>query len=88
MEVHNREDYERALRIGENLGYGFWLGGNDKEMEGNWVWNSNAEKVKFNEFWRSSRPKQDRDQNCLVMGNDGMWDASCANTRKTICMFD
>ena len=88
MEVHTREDYERALRFREIMENGFWLGGNDKESEGNWVWNSNEEKVKLNEFWRTSRPKQDSSKNCLVMGDDGMWDASCANTRKSVCIFD
>ena len=34
MEVHTREDYERALRFREIMENGFWLGGNDKESEG------------------------------------------------------
>ena len=88
FEVHTREDYETALRFCENMGSGLWLGGSDLEIEGNWVWNSNEEKVKLHEFWLNGKPSNDTNKNCLVMGMEGMRDVHCANKKKSFCIFD
>ena len=88
MEVHTSEDYERALRFHEIMEIGFWLGGNDKNEEGNWVWISNEEKIKRNEFWSSNCPTRNLTRNCLVMGSGGMWAYRCSDKRKSVCIFD
>ena len=87
MEIRTQEKFGTALRMRENMG-AFWLGGNDKKVEGNWVWNSNEKKVKINGFWQKERPRHDTEKNCLAMGRIGMWDGGCTNPRKSVCEFN
>ena len=38
-----------------NTGMYYWIGGNDQETEGNWVWISHGCPIKFN-AWKKNQP--------------------------------
>ena len=79
MEVRTQEEYDRALGIWDEVG-NFWLGGNDIEEEGVWVWNSNGEVIDMSRFWLAGRPYAgETGRNCLMMASDtGFEDYNCA----------
>ena len=41
MEVRTQEEFERAMRFRRENGNNIWLGGSDREVEGEWRWESN-----------------------------------------------
>ena len=88
MEVRTQEDYERALQLFQELGnYPFWLGGNDIEEEGVWVWDSNDEVIDMNRFWYSGEPS-DNSEDCIMMWAPiGFCDYTCSESLPYICEF-
>ena len=66
----------------------FWLGGNDIQDEGSWVWGSNQDLVNLKEFWSVGRPTDRPDRNCLLMTNTGMYDFYCTTQQWSVCEFN
>ena len=59
----------------EFSGY-FYLGGNDKETEGNWVWEDESEFEFTN--WGDGEPSDIDGEDCLMIIPDGDWkDIDC-----------
>ena len=56
MEVRTQEEFDRAVNYSKELRSDFWLGGSDREVEGEWRWESNAERIDMNKFWGSGQP--------------------------------
>ena len=87
MEVRTQKEFERALRFRVEIGY-FWLGGSDREVEGEWRWESNAEQIDMNKFWESGEPNSSGDQDCLCMWSSGFIDYFCSFRLPFVCEFD
>ena len=87
MEVRTQEEYDRALGHWDKVG-NFWLGGNDIEEEGVWIWISNGERMNMDQFWITVflSPDNSNDQeHCLEMWGTGFNDQVCSYTRPVIC---
>ena len=89
MEVRTQKEFERALRFRVEIGY-FWLGGSDREVEGKWRWESNAEQIDMNKFWESGHPNNyPGDQDCLLfVWGRGFIDHYCSDLNRFACEFD
>ena len=91
MEVRTQEEFDRAKQFLREIGYfWFWLGGSDREVEGEWRWESNDELIDMNKFWGSGQPDSYAgDQDCLFfMWRDGFGDLDCSRLRQFACEFD
>lgn len=65
----------------------FWLGGNDIEDDGNWVWASTDQPIS-NNSWGPEEPNGGDAEKCLVMwqsANYSFADYSCDNDAGYIC---
>ena len=76
MEVKTQEQYEQALQFRSYIGSVFWLGANDVQNEGVWIWNSTAEEVNMDVFWGDSKPSEVG--RCMIMGESGFSHYSCS----------
>ena len=67
MEIRTRDDFELALRFREEMGRDFWIGGSDREIEGEWRWKSNIEPINMYRFWTSGGPSSlnAEEEDCL-----------------------
>ena len=88
MEVRTQKQFDRAQRFRREMGNIFWLGGSDREVEGEWRWESNAELIDMNKFWRSGQPDSIWDQDCLYMLSVGFGDYKCSFRLPFVCEFD
>ncbi|XP_078327464.1 lectin BRA-3-like [Crassostrea virginica] len=63
-----------------------WLGGNDLDAEGSWVWSGNLLNWNYAN-WRAAQPDNWNSEDCLMMyTEDGTWnDLSCSNTLPFVC---
>ena len=78
-EPRSEPEYNDAVRlwlaIGEDL---YWLGGNDLDEEGTWVWASDGEAVP-DEIWPPGEPNNHLDrEDCMIMVGTELHDYSCA----------
>jgi hypothetical protein len=66
----------------------FWLGADDREVEGVFRWKSGALADDRLGFWPlQSLPGEERD--CLQLNSDGRWLAAhCADARPYVCELD
>ena len=88
MEVRTQEEFDRAKRLRREFGFYFWLGGSDREVEGEWRWESNDERIDMNKFWISGQPNSG-DQDCLFMGwSGGFEDYYCSHRNPFVCELD
>ena len=84
MEVKTQEQYEQAQQFYSDVGLVFWLGANDLQNEGSWIWNS-VEEVNVR-FWAPSKPGE---EDCMAMGENGFFDKSCTSTTLAYaCQFE
>ena len=90
MEVRTQEEFDLVKRFKmELLRNSIWLGGSDREIEGEWRWESNAELIDMNKFWESGEPNdQNSSEDCLVLGNHEFNDQDCSKTRVSVCELD
>ncbi|MEQ2248138.1 hypothetical protein ILYODFUR_016179 [Ilyodon furcidens] len=69
----------------------FWIGLNDKIVEGVWEWSDGTPFIEYLSFWMSGQPDNWNDaEDCgqLVGSNSGHWnDENCNNKRKYICKY-
>ncbi|KAK5617685.1 hypothetical protein CRENBAI_001663 [Crenichthys baileyi] len=69
----------------------FWIGLNDKIVEGVWEWSDGKPFIEYLSFWMSGQPDNWNDaEDCgqLVGSNSGHWnDENCNNKRKYICKY-
>ena len=85
MEVKAHEEFEKALQFRNELD-DFWLGGNDIQDEGVWIWDSNDEMMNRNRFWENDQPNNlEADQHCLQMYSGGFNDRSCTILKSFVC---
>ena len=92
MEVRTQEEYDRALGHWDKVG-NFWLGGNDIEEEGVWIWISNGERMNMDRYWATSSENPDHDnsnhdqgsEHCLEMWGIGFNDVICSEAKVFIC---
>ena len=84
MEIRTQDENDRAhVLFGDSP---FWLGANDIQDEGHWVWASNQEEVNLNEFWYEGRPFQNTERNCLILfPNQGTLDQLCTDRFNFFC---
>jgi hypothetical protein len=55
---------------------GTWIGGNDSDNEGTWVLPDGSAMTYFN--WNTGEPNNAGDEDCIVIGSDGLWfDGPC-----------
>jgi hypothetical protein len=48
--------------ITDKNGAGFWIGANDKDIEDDWVWESNKSKLLFSD-WQQTKKNRNKDKN-------------------------
>ena len=82
MEAKTQLQFDAVVQMRSTAGSSIWLGGNDIEEEGVWVWNSNGEAIDMNRFWLDGRPYEgDNARNCLMMASEtGFVDYNCASS--------
>ena len=51
MEAKTQLQFDAVVQMRSTAGSIFWVGGNDIEEEGVWVWNSNGEAIDMSRFW-------------------------------------
>ena len=85
MDIYSQEDYDRAERYRQDHMGRFWLGANDLQTQGSWVWESSQEEVSLNEFWWVNRPANDIDFRCVALRNFGMFDYECTRLFPSVC---
>ena len=75
---------EESTFITDKLGQDFWLGANDKETEGSWLWTDGTPVSWTN--WNSGEPDGEEKANCARMRPDGKWsDSMCSKRRPFLC---
>ncbi|MFK8002006.1 MAG: C-type lectin domain-containing protein [Polyangiales bacterium] len=82
------DDLTENLRVAEQFGSrGFgaaWIGLNDREEEGIYVWESGASSTYRN--WGDSEPDNFGNEDCAVIRADGRWnDQDCDAARRVVC---
>ncbi|XP_067660175.1 perlucin-like protein [Haliotis asinina] len=55
---------------------GVWIGGDDKDVEGEWKWEDDTPVV--DPLWRDGEPSNTFNQDCLLIGDDRLWDLTFA----------
>ena len=90
MEVRTQEEFDRAVNYSKELRSDFWLGGSDREVEGEWRWESNSELINMTTFWFRGEPGNGPNQDCLYMfWLGGFSDWSCSSFPEPfVCEFD
>ena len=80
MEAKTQLQFDEVVQMQATAPSIFWLGGNDIEEEGVWVWNSNGEAIDMSRFWLAGRPYAgETGRNCLMMASEtGFEDYNCA----------
>ena len=62
----------------------FWIGYNDRDNEGDFVWLTGVETCYEN--WQSGQPNDALGQDCTVILNNGQWfDYACADLHSYVC---
>ena len=63
----------------------YWIGGSDREKEGEWKWmdGSKIEKIK----WGDRQPNGGSSANCLLVIEDGWNDKICSKRQRFLCQF-
>ena len=88
-EVRTQEDYDKALRLRDEIGSDIWLGANDMHTEGRWVWSSlntaDADLVNMTQFWEPGKPSSFTSRNCVIVTGVGFVDLPCNWSRGIIC---
>ena len=87
MELRTQEEYDAARQLAQENTYTFWLGANDIQTEGNWIWDSNGEEVERNDFWRSGKPTDLNFFNCLGIDHVGLLDFQCPSDLRFVCEY-
>ena len=87
MEIRTQEDFDRAKRIKSEIGSDFYVGGSDRKVEGEWLWESNGELIDINRFWRRWEPNDNGGQDCLYMRSGGFDDWKCDEDQAFVCDF-
>ena len=87
--MRTQEDYDRALRLWDEFRSDFWLGANDMDTDGRWVWSSfntaDADLVEMGRFWVPGQPSSYTSYNCMMVGGDGFYNLYCDWNRGIIC---
>ncbi|XP_021356222.1 perlucin-like protein isoform X2 [Mizuhopecten yessoensis] len=66
---------------------GYWLDGNDFEVEGSWRWTTSDDLITFND-WHSGEPNQGASADCLALWRDHAYqwaDEPCRHVWNFIC---
>ncbi|XP_062618773.1 CD209 antigen-like protein D [Saccostrea cucullata] len=66
-----------------------WIGANDIEQEGRFVWTENNNNVTSYSNWYPGEPDDNSGQHCVDLCRHGFWeDASCNKITSYICEMD
>ena len=67
----------------------YWLGGNDIEEEGVWVWpHANVHVAQYT-AWQQNEPNNaDSGENCMGLIRDAWNDDNCMSGKRYICEMD
>ncbi|KAL9974658.1 hypothetical protein ACROYT_G011721 [Oculina patagonica] len=81
--IHSEEENSFVHTL---ISEGIWLGGNDINSEGSWVWEDGENWGRFTS-WISGEPNNQYNEDCLVMVFEvGNWnDLSCSASRARVC---
>lgn len=56
-----------------------WIGGNDRENEGHFVWSRDGNPITFNK-WDGNNPDDfSNNEDCIEMRRDGIWNDICCD---------
>ena len=86
MEIHTQEAFIKAQRFYREIRSSYWLGANDAQTEGTWVWNSNQDRLQRKELWGDGRPYNSTRLNCLAMSSQ-LLDGKCNAPTLSVCEF-
>ena len=87
MEPRTQQQYDEMLRLRNEQGIKVWLGGNDIDVEGEWVWDSDGSSVDLSRFWRGGEPNDAAQrEDCMQMFYDtGFGDFPCFFSQPFAC---
>ncbi|XP_059094910.1 mucin-2-like isoform X2 [Tigriopus californicus] len=89
------DSYIRANFDVLNTDYRWWLGGNDIDNEGSWIWETTRVPISYS-AWFSDQPDDDKGrEDCLIIRKEGRnedlifgWDdRDCSDNHSYICQF-
>ena len=81
--VHSDQEKDFILSLVHSVK--FWIGGNDREDEKEWVWSDGSD---FDySLWGTGQPNNwNNDENCLLFTEEKKWnDGGCNGTRQFVC---
>ena len=83
LEPRTQEKFDIALNIMTDLGTHIWLGANDLEEEGKWVWESDGAPVRADAGWSPGEPNDYKGgEDCMAMDViGGLNDLPCGGDR-------
>ena len=87
LEFRSEDEHDKAIQLASELGHGFWVGGNDFEEEGVWVWNRNGEEIETDQLWAPNEPNGGAQENCLEIYQGGINDLACEDVRRYVCVL-
>ena len=84
-EPRNQEQFDVISQF-KAIATNYWLGGNDFDIEGLWVWNSDNSTIDLTQFFNRNEPNNARnDEQCLELQLEGLNDETCTKTRPFLC---
>uniref|UniRef100_A0A3Q2EAN7 C-type lectin domain-containing protein n=1 Tax=Cyprinodon variegatus TaxID=28743 RepID=A0A3Q2EAN7_CYPVA len=93
QDIHERVRMQTQVRLWVRTQIGteiFWIGLNDKIVEGVWEWSDGKPFIEYLSYWMSGQPDNWNDEDCgeLVGESFGQWnDENCNSKRKYICKY-
>ena len=86
LEVKTQEDHDRARKFRIDIDKDIWLGGNDINQEGNWIWDSEGDQMDMGRFWDDGEPNGDDGNDCLVIKKEGRFRSNeCSKEHYFVC---
>jgi len=84
---HAENDYIWEVLMQANSDLNAWLGGNDKQSEGNWVWSRDNSTVDYKNWYHTEPNNAGKDgEDCMEIKSSGTWnDNACFKNRTFIC---
>jgi len=83
--VHSEQEKDFILALVPSAPGGFWIGGSDREAEGEWIW-SDCSPFRYS-IWDSKNPNNwNNEEHCLLFTGAKKWnDGGCNGLRQFVC---